>query len=150
MGSCGGLREPLGALGLSFGKVCWLLGGIWDALSALLGVLGGPFGALGSTYKEPRAHFGRQLQRNHWFQRRPLGRGWSQDWPKHDSGRQLQRNQRVFVPWRILGDSRKHCGAFKLNQSSFWLTVAAKSMVLKPDPWAVSYTHLTLPTIYSV
>ena len=36
-----------------------------------------------------------------------------------------------FVPWRILGDSRKHCGAFKWNQTSFWLTLAAKSMVLK-------------------
>ena len=80
-GSCGGLGEPLWALGLPFGKVCWLLEGLCNALSALLGVLGGPLGTFGSTgeylqgalsrfestYMEPKAHFGRPLKRNHWF-----------------------------------------------------------------------------------
>ena len=45
------------------------LGGSLGALEAPLG----PLEALGSTDMEPKAHFGRQLQRNQWFQRRPWG-----------------------------------------------------------------------------
>ena len=43
-----GLGSLGGPLGLPFGRVCWLLGGRWDALSPLLGVLGGPLGPLGA------------------------------------------------------------------------------------------------------
>ena len=90
----------------------------------LLEALWGPLEALRSIYMEPRAHFGIQFHRNQCFWGSPwpsgsiveysprlqnlflqtpaaksMGsrdRGWLQECPKRDFGKQLQRNQCFF------------------------------------------------------
>ena len=53
--------EGLGSFRKALGALWGRFGGHW------LAVEGGPLEALGRTDREPKAHCGRQLQRNQWF-----------------------------------------------------------------------------------